>query len=363
MQTEIQTTLFNYDILDCKDADRVFLKGKEEVIKSRTAQTVIENGRDLLEAKERVGHGNFLKWVEGVFPWSQQTAVKMMRVADEFKQGLNLNNFQTSALYALAAPSTPEAARAEALELAEAGEKITHKHAQELIQAHKEIQAKNQQLADMHAQIKELEIRLPTDETVAEINRLKAELDNLKNNPVQVEKKVIKEVQVAPPDYIDLKNEKMNLEIEKADLQKKIKELQDAKDQLNVEWVKKKSQESERDMDTEKLKARIARLEKEKNEQAARLSRKASELKDQLRAATMPDAEKMASYYLSEAKSLKLSADVLVGRLTRDATDSFLSDTFHIKQVLKETIAKLTEFVEAQTEIIDIQGGNYVAAQ
>lgn len=89
---------------------------KESAIKSRTAQTIIENGRDLLEAKARVGHGNFLKWVEGCFPWEYRTAKRMMEVAENIKIDnlSNLKNVQSSALYLLAAPSTPEPARVEA---------------------------------------------------------------------------------------------------------------------------------------------------------------------------------------------------------------------------------------------------------
>lgn len=58
---------------------------------------VIKNGRNLLEVKVRVGHGNFLKWLEGAFPWIRYTANRMMQVAESFKSdtGSNLDNFQT----------------------------------------------------------------------------------------------------------------------------------------------------------------------------------------------------------------------------------------------------------------------------
>jgi hypothetical protein len=114
----IQQKAFDYSVIDEKDRD--FLRGKEQAIKGRTTQTIIENGRDLLEAKTRVGHGNFLKWVEGCFPWSERTARKFMSAADSFKsaQCADLENIQSSVLYLLAAPSTPESARTEAIEKA-----------------------------------------------------------------------------------------------------------------------------------------------------------------------------------------------------------------------------------------------------
>ncbi len=63
----------------------------------------------------------------------------MMQIAENFKNATvaHLDNFQTRALAALAAPSVPESAREEAISKAEQGEKITHADAQELIQAHK----------------------------------------------------------------------------------------------------------------------------------------------------------------------------------------------------------------------------------
>ena len=72
--SEITQTQFDYSMIQGPEADREFLRGKESAIKSRTAQTIIENGRDLLEAKQRVGHGHFLVWVE------QDLSMELIRV-------------------------------------------------------------------------------------------------------------------------------------------------------------------------------------------------------------------------------------------------------------------------------------------
>jgi len=151
--------------------------GKEQLIKGRTAQTVVENGRDLLEAKARVGHGNFVTWVEGTLPWSVRQSQRMMQVAESFKSdNLSfLQGFQPSALYALAAPSTPEPAREEAIQKAEAGEQISHAEAQELIRRHKEAEA-----------------------------QLKAVQAELAKKPAVVEKEVLVERVVVPSDYEEL---------------------------------------------------------------------------------------------------------------------------------------------------------------
>jgi hypothetical protein len=179
--------------------------GKEQLIKGRTAQTVVENGRDLLEAKARVGHGNFVTWVEGTLPWSVRQSQRMMQVAESFKSdNLSfLQGFQPSALYALAASSTPEPAREEAIQKAEAGEQISHAEAQELIRRHKESEA-----------------------------QLKVAQAELAKKPRVVEKEVLVERVVVPSDYEELVREKARLEGEKREMQESVESLKKAQAEL-----------------------------------------------------------------------------------------------------------------------------------
>ncbi len=146
---------FDYSTLNLNIQDVEFLKSKELSIKVRTSQTIFENGRDLLEAKEKVGHGNFLKWVEGCFPWSQDTANRYMNVAKSFQNthGAEFQKIQAKALYLLSAPSTPEVVRQEAVELAESGETVTHAKAKELAAENKEIEALKAKLAEKEEQL------------------------------------------------------------------------------------------------------------------------------------------------------------------------------------------------------------------
>jgi Protein of unknown function (DUF3102) len=88
---------------------------------------VIEIGKHLSETKERVGHGRFLPWIEREFEWSQRTAYNFIQAFEAF--GSNLQcvadlDLPLRSFYKLAAPSTPEAARAEVLERAGAGERL-----------------------------------------------------------------------------------------------------------------------------------------------------------------------------------------------------------------------------------------------
>ena len=66
--------------------------------------------------KARLGHGKFGEWLQAEFEWSLSAATKFMQVGERFKN-VNFTNLSVapSALYLLAAPSTPEEAREEAI--------------------------------------------------------------------------------------------------------------------------------------------------------------------------------------------------------------------------------------------------------
>src|SRR6478672_434811 len=124
---------FDYAALDTET--RVVIQQKTGQIKKRlkrTAQDIIETGQDLLDIKERLGHGSFGKWLEAEFGWSHQTANNLMNVARQFEEIPNGLEFAPRALYLLAAPSTSKAAREEAKKLAASGEGISHQKAKEI---------------------------------------------------------------------------------------------------------------------------------------------------------------------------------------------------------------------------------------
>ena len=195
---EIEQTTFDYTTLDIED--REFVKSKELSIKARTSQTIWENGRDLLEVKDRLEHGQFMEWCEVNFPWGRSTIQNMMGVADKLPKFGNLD-ISKSVLYLLAAPSTPEPARQEAIERAEQGETLTHKQAQELIEAHKAIETRDKAIQAHEAHIEELEdtlsnmkAMLPTKNVTAEIAKLKNELEAEKNKPPEVIEKIVEKI-------------------------------------------------------------------------------------------------------------------------------------------------------------------------
>jgi hypothetical protein len=93
-------------------------------LRKRAAADVIEIGRRLTEAKAIAGHGNWLPWLEREFGWDERTARRFISVHDLSLKSDNLSDLglPVSGLYLLAAASTPEEARAEVIESAEAGE-------------------------------------------------------------------------------------------------------------------------------------------------------------------------------------------------------------------------------------------------
>jgi len=124
---------FDYSSLD--DESRHFVQqqtGEIRGLMKRTAQGIVEIGQKLIEVKEKLGHGRFLGWLQAEFAWTDETARRFMNVAQEFGRIPQLVDFAPSALYILAAPSTPKTAREEAIARAEAGESITYTTAKEI---------------------------------------------------------------------------------------------------------------------------------------------------------------------------------------------------------------------------------------
>lgn len=130
--------VFDYSNLDVKCLGFVQQQtGEIRSLMKRTAQDIIEIGQRLIKVKKLLGHGQYRKWIKAEFNWGKSTANSFENVAKQFAGVQNLDVFAASALYELAAPSTHEAARQEAIALAQAGEKISYKAAKEIKQKYK----------------------------------------------------------------------------------------------------------------------------------------------------------------------------------------------------------------------------------
>jgi Protein of unknown function (DUF3102) len=94
----------------------------------QAAESIIGIGEQLVRVKEALGHGHYLQWIQAEFGWSERSARRFVEVYDAFKSAnlADIAEIDVSALYLLAAPSTPEPVRAAAKERAAAGERVTH---------------------------------------------------------------------------------------------------------------------------------------------------------------------------------------------------------------------------------------------
>ncbi len=125
---ELQQVGFDYVLMPLIDA--IELKSSAERIKvrlQRTAEDIVEIGKELMIAKEKCGHGNFENWLSAEFEMSQTSATRFINVAKMFADKLaTVQDLNAKALYLLSAPSTPEEVRTEVLQRVENGEKVTN---------------------------------------------------------------------------------------------------------------------------------------------------------------------------------------------------------------------------------------------
>lgn len=116
---------FNYASLPVDKA--AFARAAAERIRGRmqlAAESIIGVGRELIEQKKALGHGNFLPWIDAEFGMSERVAQNYMRVCNEF--GANpkpVSDLNFKALLALS--YAPPEVRAEVEERASRGEKVT----------------------------------------------------------------------------------------------------------------------------------------------------------------------------------------------------------------------------------------------
>ena len=117
---------FDYDALprDLADDARK-IAGR---IRGRIKTGYIATGHDLIEMKERVGHGQFGAWLVAEFGLSERTAERYMAVArfDAANSDI-MSDLLPATMHALAAPSLPERARAACIGRVKAGEHLRPK--------------------------------------------------------------------------------------------------------------------------------------------------------------------------------------------------------------------------------------------
>lgn len=131
---------YDYSLVPAASRDEVQRAAVTIIKAGRQAQeSLIEVGATLIKVKDLLEHGQFSAWCETEFAFSQRTAQNMMNVAAQFGgKSETVSLLSDSTLYLLAAPSTPEAARAAVIEQAQAtGQSPTKAQVKAVIAAHK----------------------------------------------------------------------------------------------------------------------------------------------------------------------------------------------------------------------------------
>ncbi|WP_164021118.1 DUF3102 domain-containing protein [Rhizobium ruizarguesonis] len=86
-------------------------------IRDRLRTHTLETGRELLIIKQKLGHGNFGKWLDFHFGWKERTAQNYMNSATAFGSAPRvIEVLPPSTVYKLAAKSTPEELRQSVIE-------------------------------------------------------------------------------------------------------------------------------------------------------------------------------------------------------------------------------------------------------
>lgn len=125
---------FNYSSLQGTTAD--WLRGKTDRLRgylTLTAGIAVKIGIELQAVKGRIEKGKFREWVRSELPWSSTQVKRFMRIARVFGDAKQIELYCPSALYVLCDNTAPIQARMAAIEIVEAGQKVTHTKARELV--------------------------------------------------------------------------------------------------------------------------------------------------------------------------------------------------------------------------------------
>jgi len=173
---------FDYSALGISVVDTDFLRSKEISMRARTYQVMIDNGRDLIEAKARIEHGAFGHWCKDCLGFSKQRTHEFMIIADEFSKSpesglLNLNVNKTSLLL-ICHKDTPAAAKEEVILMAKSG-KVTTKETEAVIEKNKEYEKSLEELQAKYNELQKCETPKEIKPDLARlIPRIKAMSDN-----------------------------------------------------------------------------------------------------------------------------------------------------------------------------------------
>lgn len=367
-QEQSEQVIFDYHLLSAEKREFVLQKTDEtQWLLKKTAENIIKIGKNLLAVQAVLPHGSFLPWLQSEFGMSQPMAYNYIHVAERFDgKFINFINLASSALYLLAAPSTPESAVNQALELAESGKKVTHAMAQKLIEAEKakELAEAKAAAAIADAEIAQQKLFAVKTETETKITELSEQITALQQEMTTLT--------TPPTEYVDKlvwPEDKAN---ELKDLQVKLNELN-----TNLEAEKKAIPEAtQKELDSLKKQLDSLKAEKQQQEllnkaQEERLKNLDSQLKIAIKdRITSENDERIRQEWRSITSEARSCLMRLLGSWpTSLDIHSFESDDWERLSQLKSTLKRVLEECDnlnyggddmiVESPIAYIEAGNY----
>lgn len=157
------------------------------ILKDQTAQNIIEIGRRLIEVKERLEHGEYLKWLKEKVDFTERTAQRFVKVATVFSNTTPVSHLGTRKLLALA--GLDEEDRQEVMKENKV-EDMTTRELERVVKEKKEIKKQLEEEQELSNELQE-EIK----EKEKQIKVLQNEIENIQIPKKEViEKEVVKEV-------------------------------------------------------------------------------------------------------------------------------------------------------------------------
>lgn len=157
------------------------------ILKDQTAQNIIEIGRRLIEVKERLEHGEYLKWLKEKVDFTERTAQRFVKVATVFSNTTPVSHLGTRKLLALA--GLDEEDRQEVMKENKV-EDMTTRELERVVKEKKEIKKQLEEEQELSNELQE-EIK----EKEKQIKTLQNEIENIQIPKKEIiEKEVVKEV-------------------------------------------------------------------------------------------------------------------------------------------------------------------------
>lgn len=174
------------------------------ILKDQTAQNIIEIGRRLIEVKERLEHGEYLKWLKEKVDFTERTAQRFVKVATVFSNTTPVSHLGTRKLLALA--GLDEEDRQEVMKENKV-EDMTTRELERVVKEKKEIKKQLEEEQELSNELQE-EIK----EKEKQIKVLQHEIENIQIPKKEViEKEVVKEV---IPENLILEKQELEEELE-----------------------------------------------------------------------------------------------------------------------------------------------------